>query len=238
MAIVDDSMNGDSVNSNTGEDVPSPSDLAWVDSLLNYDLVASDTDWSPIIDALSDIPSFQSEPLHPVAAENYTPPSINEDFNFNDYVASLTFTRGGSDDDEDLTDADSEDVESSESSDDDEGNPMTTNKRAGTRGKKRIQNVFRPHYTEDIVNIETSDTISGMEDLIADMGDAIFKVWDLGISEEQDVFTEQLEKVLSDFPASVQENPDDSSVSKDEMHVSVDDLVAGMGDLSLKRTAT
>ncbi|XP_074277030.1 uncharacterized protein LOC141600686 [Silene latifolia] len=247
MAMVNDDMNEDnvhsslldSITSNFGEARLSTNDLAWADSCLNDDLVGpSNTDWSSIKDVLLEILSSQAGPDDSVAAQNNTQFSIDEDLSVHNYVAGLSFGRE-TDDDEDLIDDVVGDIENIEISDDDEGNLITANKRGMMRTKRRIENVFRPNYSEDMVKVDSNDTGTKLnlttQELLDSVSEDIFKVWDLGISEEQDDFTKQLDKAFSDFPPQIQPNPDDSTVWEDGTRVSVNDLVSGMSDLSLNQ---
>ncbi|KAH9611541.1 hypothetical protein KSS87_007630 [Heliosperma pusillum] len=247
MAIINDDMNEDTVHSsrldslasNISEARLSRNDLAWADSCLNDDLAvpSNTTDWSSIKDVLLEILSSQAGPADFVAAQNDTHFSIGEDLNVHDYVAGLSFGRE-SDDDEDLVDVIG-DIENIEISDDDEGNLITASKRGIARTRRRIENVFRPNYSEDMVNVDNNDTGTDLslttQEILDTLSEDIFKVWDLGISEEQDDFTKQLDKAFSEFPPPIQPNPDDSTVWEDGTRVSMNDLVSGMGDLSLNK---
>lgn len=97
-------------------------------------------------------------------------------------------------------------------------------------------NVFRLHYREDIVTAEELD--SGFDLGLTtyegeSLSEDIFKVWDLGISDEPDDFSRQL--AIAEIPHQIQsaDDDDDSTSWKDCLNVSVDDLIARVGGLSL-----
>ncbi|GMH23597.1 hypothetical protein Nepgr_025440 [Nepenthes gracilis] len=98
--------------------------------------------------------------------------------------------------------------------------------------KNHLMNAFQPNYNDEMPGTETSD-------LGLDMGlsfyelelssDQIFKVWDLGISDEEDDFTKQLNKALSESSSQTVR-----ATSEDE---SLDGLIAGISDLSLSQNS-
>lgn len=234
MAIVEDEVFLNSLISNINEDTLSSEDLAWADSCLNKDVGASDTDWVSVKDALLEILSSQPEPLDNSSVAQSTMQLTAGEANLIRETFSFVEFGRGSDVDEDLMDGDDVgEVESIDISEDDEEDLTSRNKRGRVR-RKVIGNVFRPNYSED-VNVENidSDMNSSLTTYEVDhSSEDIFKVWDLGISEEQDDFTKQLNKALADAPSQIQSTTNDSAAL---MHVSVDDLIAGIGDLSLKQ---
>ncbi|XP_021738722.1 uncharacterized protein LOC110705178 [Chenopodium quinoa] len=243
MAIVDDDMKEDSLRSvflnslisNVDEESLSLEDVAWADSCLNKDVDDSDTDWSSIKDALLEIISAQPEPPATSVVQSSMQLSADEIPQFRENLISMDFG-AGSDEDEDLIDGDFGEIESIDLSEDDEDDFVTRNKRGRVRGK--VLNVFRPNYSEDVKaenldsdlnsSLTTFEVNTSLED--------IFKVWDLGISDEQDEFGKQLNKALADVPSQIQSSSSDSAVVlNDPMQVSIDDVIAGIGDLSLKQ---
>lgn len=235
----EDSMHSvflDSVISNLDDDALSPEDLAWADSCLNKEVDASDADWSSIKDALLEIISSQSEsPANFSAAQSSMEVIANEAFRSRENLSSGEFGRG-SDEDEDLLDEDDDfgEVESIDISEDDGDDFVSRNKRLRMRGKN-LNNVFRPNYSEDV---KVEDLDSGLSSSLYEVDtslQSIFQVWDLGVSDEQDDFTKQLNKAIDDGPSQIQSISFDSAASKDQMHVSMDDLIAGIDGLSLKQ---
>lgn len=233
MIIVDNDMKEDldysslldSLNSNLSEVALSLEDIAWADSCLSKDVGSSNTEWNSVKDALLEILiSPQAPPSSAMAESSGQPTSTND--------AILQFRENV---DEDLiNDDDVGEVKSIELSEDDEEDFM--NKHGRVKGKTSVANVFLPNYREDMVAVQKLD--SGL-----DMGlttyevepssEDIFKVWDLGICDELDDFTKQMNKALSEIPHQNQSTDDDSTSWKDSMNVSVDDLIAGFGGLSL-----
>ncbi|XP_012084446.1 uncharacterized protein LOC105643839 isoform X2 [Jatropha curcas] len=102
-----------------------------------------------------------------------------------------------------------------------------------------LENAFLPNYTED--NHREMESIDSELDVgysayqMEPSTRDIFRVWDLGIPpEEEDELVKQLNKALSE--SNVQLMPsttDDSGASKDLIEESVDDLIAGLAEMSL-----
>ncbi|KAK9691006.1 hypothetical protein RND81_09G170200 [Saponaria officinalis] len=243
MAIINDDVKEDtvtsaaveSVKSYPSEDALSPNDFTWVNSCLNNDGDDSHSDWSSIKDALSEIFNSQSGQIDSVVPENNTRLTIDQYHSFRDYIASL-LEGSGSEEDGDLEEDDFGDIRSLQLSDYEVDDFPIANRRARARGNRRIENIFRPNYTEDIVKIESNETgidLGSTTWEVESSSENIFKVWDLEISDEQDDFTKQLTIALAESPLPI--NPDDSTALEDIVLVSVDDLISGIGDLSLKQ---
>ncbi|KAL2925104.1 Chromosome partition protein MukB [Bienertia sinuspersici] len=245
MATIDDNMKEDSVHShlmnslisNLNEEALSPEDVAWADSCLIKDADVSAADWSSIKDALLEILSSQPEPQPnssvPQSSTQLT--TADEILRFSEDFTSVEFG-GEFSNDTDFVDDDFGEVESIDISEDVEDDLIFRNKRRQKRGKV-LGNIFRPNYSED-VKIEDIDSELNSSLTAHELGsslDDIFKVWDLAITEEQDDFTKQLDKALGDVPPQSLADVDDSTTAKDLFHVSIDDLIAGVSDLSLKQ---
>ncbi|KAL9238254.1 hypothetical protein vseg_012700 [Gypsophila vaccaria] len=161
--------------------------------------------------------------------------SIGDALTFRDYVASLTIG-SGSDEEEDLKEDDIGDFRSLQILDNDVDDHVIANRRSKAKGKRRIKNVAGPNYTKNIVKAESNENgtdLSSTTQEVESSPEDIFKVWDLGIPDEQDDFTKQLNKALDEGPLPI--NPNDSTAWVEVLKVSVDDLISGIGDLSLKQ---
>lgn len=244
MSTVEDKMKEDSVysllvnslNSNLNEEPLSPEDVAWADSCLNKDVDSTDTNWNFVQEALLEILSSQPGERNSTAAESSGPPLDDQILQYVTNIESLEFSTGYDEhEDEDLIDDEDDDIGEAESmgglSEEDEDDMMLGSGRARVRGKRRFKSVFRPNYTEDIVikgensdsGLNLSLTTNEMEPLSEDL----FKVWDLGILDEEDEFSTELSKALSETPPPIESSVDDSTSLKDLVNVSVDDLITG-----------
>ncbi|XP_060168496.1 uncharacterized protein LOC132599230 isoform X1 [Lycium barbarum] len=86
---------------------------------------------------------------------------------------------------------------------------------------------FSPAYNEDLRLVEASDFEVDSENL----DDDIFKVWELDIPDEEDMLVKLLNKALAgDLTPSGSEN---LGVVDDKL---LDDIIAGLGDLSLNQS--
>ncbi|CAL5377097.1 unnamed protein product [Camellia sinensis] len=234
MAMGDDVMGGagcsfflDSVESKQGGDALSPEDVAWADSCLIKDSEISDGNWDSLKAALLnclDITTSQHDSLGFSAAgsDGFTGgtdfeslPSIEEA----QTPPNLGRTVDNDDDNDDDDDVLHNEVE--ENSDD----YIVLNKVDKLKSRTKLGNPFLPNYSEDVKEIENTDLgldlgfpVFERESLGAD----IFRVWDLDIPDEEDgELVKQLNKALVE--SSVRSMP------------SLDDLIAGISDLSLNQ---
>ena len=249
MAAVDDEMKEDpvypllldSLNTNLNEEPLAPEEVAWADSCLNNDVDSTETDWNSVQDALLEILSSQLGEPDFAATESAGQTASDEILCSRLNVESLGF-RAGSDEDEDLIDGDTGEAESLGSSEGeeeyDDDDLMVGNGKARARGKGRVKSIFQPHYTEDNVKEESPDLDLGsslITDELEPSSEDLFKVWDLEIPEEEDEFTKELNKALSEIPSPAESNADASTSLEEFVNVSVDDVIAGLGDLSLEQ---
>lgn len=230
----------DSLNSDFNEEALSPEEVAWADSCLNKDADSTETDWSSVQDVLLEIlSSHRGEPDYAVA-ESVGQTTDDEILNSRSNVESLGFRRG-SDEDEDLIDGDigeAESLGSSEEEEEDYDDLMVGNRKARARAKRRLKSVFQPHYTEDSVKEESPDSdlhSSFTMDELEPSSEDLFKVWDLEIPDEEDEFTTELNEALCEIPPPNESTVDGPTSLEDFVNVSVDDLIAGLGDLSLEQ---
>ncbi|GMP37742.1 hypothetical protein CsSME_00009300 [Camellia sinensis var. sinensis] len=235
MAMGDDVMMGgagcsfflDSVESKQGGDALSPEDVAWADSCLIKDSEISDGNWDSLKAALLnclDITTSQHDSLGFSAAgsDGFTGgtdfeslPSIEEA----QTPPNLGRTVDNDDDNDDDDDVLHNEVE--ENSDD----YIVLNKVDKLKSRTKLGNPFLPNYSEVVKEIENTDLgldlgfpVFERESLGAD----IFRVWDLDIPDEEDgELVKQLKKALVE--SSVRSMP------------SLDDLIAGISDLSLNQ---
>ncbi|KAK9286289.1 hypothetical protein L1049_014679 [Liquidambar formosana] len=245
MAVGDDdmieasasSLSLNSLESNQSGDVLSPDDIAWVDSCLIKDSEIADSNWNSLKDALLDILSSQPDSLDSSAAQGDRFPKNDIEILLDSEETEIAQFPGGTDND--LVPLYGE----AEKSDDDGDGDVQQNKKTDTLlSQTYFKNAFLPNYNEDL-------NISENIDLGLDLGlpfnemdpstEDIFRVWDLDISaDEEDELVKQLNKALAG--SHFQSKPstfNDSMAWKDMKESSVDDLIAGFGDLSLNRNS-
>ncbi|CAL0303779.1 unnamed protein product [Lupinus luteus] len=208
-------------------EVLSPEDLAWADSCLIEDSNFSETDWVPLKDALLEVISSQPQPFS----------TDREDIEIlQERIGSVNLGLNQESSTHDSSEASSTYSVNPVSvpvqmSDDENPEPCST----------FMGNPFLPTYNEDL---KENDTIDAGLDLdlstyeLENASENIFRIWDLNIRTEEDDLVKQLDKVLSgnSFEA-VSSSFDDSRKWKDLKEVSVDDLIAGIADLSLNKEA-
>lgn len=248
MAAADDEMNEDSVysllvdslNSDFNEEALLPEEVAWADCCLNKDADSTETDWSFVQDVLLEILSSHPGGPDSAVAESAGQTANDDVLHSRSNVESLGF-HTGSDEDEDLIDGDIGEAESSsegEEEEEDDDDLMVGNRKARARGKGRLKSVFQPHYTEDSVKEESPHSglhSSFTTDELELSSEDLFKVWDLEIPDEEDEFTAELNKALCEIPPPTESTVDAPPSLENFVNVSVDDLIAGLGDLSLEQ---
>lgn len=220
----------------------SPDDLAWVDSCLNKDSDISETDWSPLRDALFEIISSQSrsfrvdgredsENHHYSKEKNITSEHIHESSTSNanclqnrssTYNVELVRMANETSTDETLDDELTGPTLSSSSTF--EGDPFLP-----TYNEDLKQNIFATyemeHASENIFEVWDLDCPT---DEMEEASDNIFKVWDLDIPVEEGELVKQLKKALSENSLKTAPSGfDDSEKGKDLKEGSLDDLIAG-----------
>lgn len=257
MAPGDDMMEGhisslivESLQSNQSGDVLSPEDLAWVDSCLVKDAEVSDSGWNALKDALLEIVSSEPGSLSYSAAGSgssretdimiHTPSKVAETAQFpvlndDDGVVPILV--------ESETNSDSYPINQ------DNGISVSQNFPGDDVTETFVGDPFLPSYTEgkEIYKDDQKDseTIGSGHDLdpsaveLEPLPEDIFKVWDLGVSaKEEELFT-QLNNTLSE--TSFQFTPsasDDSGTWKDLKDDSLNNLIAGIADLSLNQESS
>ncbi|KAJ4838091.1 hypothetical protein Tsubulata_022154 [Turnera subulata] len=228
----------DSLVGNQGLDALSPEDVAWADSCLVKDPEVSDVDWSSVKDALLEILSSQPESQYsppvsdalPEGTDVELPPSAEPAS-----VLSLRRTNGDS-----IPDGDTETNNDELTVEGDIG--VFLSQPCEVDGSETsLKNAFLPTYKEEDDQRMTrpidSEFDPGVwENEMEPPIDDIFRVWDLGIPAETDDLVEQLNKALTEtFAQSMPSAFDDSGVWKDLKDLSLDAVIAGIGDLSLNR---
>ncbi|KAL5788721.1 hypothetical protein ACOSP7_005670 [Xanthoceras sorbifolium] len=242
MAVEDDMTEGsisslivDSLDSNRSGDVLSSEDLAWVDSCLIKDAEISDSNWNALKDALLEIADSQPESFSYSAVRIESSPEGTdmEILPSSEEAEAARFPVRNDDDD------------------------VSANLKSGKImdsyqiNKKIISQLLEDDPTETFVadpflqSYKYGERVSevfdsGLKnyDLLAvemePLSDDIFKVWDLGVPAEEDELIKQLKKALVDTSLkSIPSALDDSGASKDFKDDSLDNLIAGIADLSL-----
>ncbi|KAK7405227.1 hypothetical protein VNO78_06426 [Psophocarpus tetragonolobus] len=243
---VEDAENEVSVSSailnsivSTQNEVLSQEDLAWVDSCLVKDSDISETNWIPLKNALLEIISSQPESFT-TGGEDIQIPTYSISSEYNNTVST-------SDDELNQQSLISDGKHLSESSSTYNVNPLHMTVESSTdeipddekTGTLPSFNPFLSTYNEDLKESETIEFGLYLDSSSYDMehlADNIFKVWDLDIPSEEGELVKQLDKALSeDSLQTVPSSFDDSMKWKDMKESSLDDLVAGIADLSLNK---
>jgi hypothetical protein len=235
----------------------SPEDLAWVDSCLNNGFDISQSDWVPLKDALLEIISSQSQSFgvnggednesHPFSEENNITLKLNQQPSTSDVKRlrnpSSTY-------DVSLLSMATE-TSSNEIADNELTETLTSSTFPGSP--------FLPTYNEDVKYNETFDyglnldsatyemeqtaenifkvwDLDPVTDELEQASENIFKVWDLDIPSEEGELVKQLKKALSENSLRTEPSAfDDLGKGKDMKEASLDDLIAGIADLSLNK---
>lgn len=214
-------------------EVLTPEDLNWVDSCLVKVSDVSECDWNPLRDALIDIMSSQSQSFSTEREDIDIPP-----YSITSEHAAVELNQQSST---------SVRKHLSESSSTYNINPLLMAVEASTEeipddensGTLPSLNPFLPTYREDLkenepfdfgLNLESSSSYE-MEHLT----DNIFKVWDLDLPSEEGELVKQLDKALSENSNQTLPSSLNDSLNEDMKESSLDDVIAGIADLSLNK---
>lgn len=217
----------------------SPEDLAWVDSCLNNDFDISESDWMPMRDALLEIISSESQSSKVDGGDGNQSIPCSEETNTTFQLNQSSST------------SDVEHLQSRSSTYNVSLISMATETSIDTEFTNTLSsstfqgNPFLPTYNEDLrpnktfdLGLDLDSATYGMDQenifKVWDMGyatdeseqasESIFKVWDLDIPSEEGELVKELKKALSK-----------NSLRKDMKEESLDDLIAGIADLSLNK---
>lgn len=217
----------------------SPEDLAWVDSCLNNDFDISESDWMPMRDALLEIISSESQSSKvdggdgnqsiPCSEETNTTFQLNQSSSTSDvehlqsrsstYNVSLISMATETSTDTEFT--------NTLSSSTFQGNPFLPTYNEDLRPNKTFDlglDLDSATYEMDQENIFKVWDMGYATDESEQASESIFKVWDLDIPSEEGELVKELKKALSK-----------NSLRKDMKEESLDDLIAGIADLSLNK---
>lgn len=217
----------------------SPEDLAWVDSCLNNDFDISESDWMPMRDALLEIISSESQSSKvdggdgnqsiPCSEETNTTFQLNQSSSTSDvehlqsrsstYNVSLISMATETSIDTEFT--------NTLSSSTFQGNPFLPTYNEDLRPNKTFDlglDLDSATYEMDQENIFKVWDMGYATDESEQASESIFKVWDLDIPSEEGELVKELKKALSK-----------NSLRKDMKEESLDDLIAGIADLSLNK---
>ncbi|GAB2291752.1 hypothetical protein Dimus_026004 [Dionaea muscipula] len=248
MALLDNEMNEgsirslllDSLKSEQSGGAPSLEDVAWADScVINKDSEASESDWDSLKDSLLEILDLQTQLNFSSMANDADMRATESEIIFQsigNIEDAAGYSKGAPDDDDDDFMED-EAGSSGISTNHDHTDLSSKNPDGATCPKKRLVNAFRPDFRDELPAIGNTDLGFdpgfSVDDDSEVLPNDIFKVWDLGTSEEEDEFTKQLSKALAGIssPATTPSVHDDSL---DLVNETVDDdITAGIAHLSL-----
>ncbi|CAK8561282.1 unnamed protein product [Lathyrus sativus] len=219
----------------------SSEDLAWVDSCLNKDSDISESDWSPLRNALFEIISSQSQSFRVNGREdneshqcskdkNITSEHIQESSTSNanclqnrSSTYNVELIRMANKTSTDVILDDELTGPSLSSSSTFEGDPFLP-----TYSEDLKQNIFATYEMEDASeNIFKVWDLDCATDEMEEASENIFKVWDLDIPVEEGELVKQLEKALSENSLRTEpSNFADSGKGKDLKEGLLDDLIA------------
>ncbi|KAK7317795.1 hypothetical protein RJT34_02329 [Clitoria ternatea] len=225
----------DSIVSQQNE-VLSPDDLAWVDSCFNKDSEISNIDWIPLKNALLDIISSQSHSFSISGGDDKEIPSYSISSKSTTLELNQQSSTSGV---KHLSKPPTTyNVNPLSMADETSTDEIPDDEKTGTLPSFTFQgNPFLPTYKEDLKNNETIDfgfNLDSSTNETEHLAENIFKIWDLDIPSEEGELVKQLDKALSENSSqSVSSSFDDSLKRKDMKDGSLDDLIAGIADLSL-----
>lgn len=202
----------------------SPDDVAWADSCLTNDPDISEPNLDSLKKALMEFVSYHSEPLETSTARRWgsgielSPSSEEKDTskNFEIHVDEVPINEAAENNNDDIKE-------------------KTDTPLSGSY----LDKAFLPSYKDEMREIQyssDSDADLVFPEFAMESSSEIFKVWDLGLPVEEDVFMKQLNKALANSSLKkVTSTFDDSAAGKGFEDDSIDDLVASIADLSLKQ---
>ena len=212
--------------------VLSAEDIAWADSCLVKDPENSNDNWDSLKDALLEIFSSQPESFNTSEGTDGFPEGTDvELLPSNEEKENVQF-QGRTENDLVLIDE--------EAKTDGDGFPIKL-KNNSLQSLAFEGNPFLPTYMEGLKEIKGIESKLGLGSSTYEMEPStedIFRVWDLDIPAEEDELDIQLNKVLAEGSfESIPSTSNDSSAWKDLEEEPLDNLIAGMADLSLNQNS-
>lgn len=218
-----------SIGSTQRGDVLSQEDIAWVDSCLVKDPEISDSDWNSMKDALLEIITSQPESFNSsTAVSDGFPEGTDIEILPSCEEAETAQFPGRTDDEHVLINEEAE-----------KGDDLPIKLKNSTLQSLTFEgNPFLPTYNEGLKeseNIESGLDLGTSAYEVEPSTEDIFRVWDLDIPVEEDELVKQLNNALTENSFdSLPSSFNDSEAWKDLDENSLDDLIAGIADLSLK----
>ncbi|TKY66541.1 hypothetical protein E2542_SST09417 [Spatholobus suberectus] len=215
-------------------EVLSLEDLAWVDSCLVKDSNISESNWNPLKNALLEIISSQSQSFSIEGEDIQIPPySISSDCITVELKQQPSISDGKCLSKPSLTSNVNPLLRKVVETSTDE---VLDDEKTGSLPSF---NPFRPTYNEDLKEDETIDFALNLDSSFYEMEhlvENIFKIWDLDIPSEEGELVKQLDKALLENSfQTVPSSFNDSVKWKDMKEGSLDDLIAGIANLSLNK---
>lgn len=219
----------ESIKSNEKQVELSPEEAAWADSCFVQTSELSDVDWGAMRNALldslekpSEDPRYTTEVMHDEGAH---------------VIPEAEPHRRHAEEDTQNDDMDMDQQGSSYDLEDATEVLENANVIRGADGHgKQIEGyTVKPDDGDESVSSEAAEQVES--------ADSIFKVWDLGVSVSDDDDDEielikDLKKLLRDNPQeAAHPPPGDSDTAKALSEINIDELVSGLGDLSLQQTS-
>lgn len=212
-------------------DVPSLEDVNWADSCLVNDAEESDPKWAFLLDALAEALSSHPDAPASRASKRYT---LTEGIDI-----AITPTGKETEPSVSLETAafDSASIPAKELENNSDKYPI--NDQSDTSPLETTnENVFLPTYKEGTREVDDFDAEFDTYFPVYVMeprNENIFQEWDIDIPDVEDELTKQLDKILSGVNTSQSDplNFDDTGVWEVSRGRSIDDLVAGLIDLSI-----
>lgn len=222
-----------SVMKSNQSEVLSAEDIAWADSCLVKDPENSNGNWDSLKDALLEIFSSQPESFNASASvsDGFPEGTDVELLPSNEEEENVQF-QGITENDLVLIDE--------EAKTDGDDFPIKF-KNNSLQSLAFEGNPFLPTYMEGLKEIKGIESKLGLGSSTYEMEPStedIFRVWDLDIPAEEDELDKQLNKVLAEGSfESIPSTSNDSSAWKYLEEEPLDNLIAGMADLSLSQNS-
>ncbi|XP_052192319.1 uncharacterized protein LOC127801348 [Diospyros lotus] len=218
------------VESEKSEEIVSPEDIAWADSCLVKDSEILDCNWDALKAALLEVGTSQPDSLDFSVSGRYSGVFDNEIHPSNE-GSQTPLSLGMTDSNEDASSDD--EVEQP----DDDSRILEKIDKLILKTKRR--HPFRPNYSEYLKESENADSEFDMgfpAFAAEESSEDIFRVWDLGIpaDSEEDVLIKQLNMAVEETSSqSIASTSDDSGGLEVFKKERLDDILAGLADLSL-----
>ncbi|XP_048336738.1 uncharacterized protein LOC107426603 isoform X1 [Ziziphus jujuba] len=246
MAVEDEVMEGivSSLESNQKGETLSVEDVVWADSCLVKESEIPDSDWNSIKDALLDILTSEAGLLNSSASVS-DDPNVENDIEMptsTEVEKAELFLRSGAETEASSVRTPIDLLPINEESGTNSENIAIKKYLNDFQSLAFVGNPFLPTYSDGMKESETTELGTDSSSSLYDTEpttDDIFRVWDLDVPAEEDELAKQLKKALEESSHLSKSSTLDESVTwKDHREESIDDVITGIADLSLKQSSS